>query len=288
MKLFIHYLIRGLCIVSGVVLFLSIPRLFYVEGKRLLYGPEFFLDSLKDTAMQIMRFNPAAFFEQWATTSIGERYFYTLEILGLSLMAMVIGGILLTGVFIITPRKLQSKLKDLINFSEAIPDLLIIFFLQFAVIYLYKETGFKLFRLYGLSEKSYIMPVLTVALLPSFFMAQFLIKEIEAEWEKDYVIFAKSKGLHNLTIYFVHILRNIFPMAIIQLRTLIWILLSNLVLIEYLFALQGFTTDLDNIFTRDTPSVVIFCFLLAVPILFIDLLARITTHFHRGKDEVQL
>jgi peptide/nickel transport system permease protein len=288
MKLFIHYLIRGLCIVSGAILFLSIPRLFYVEGKRLLYGPEFFLGSLKDTLMQIMHFNPAPFFEQWVTTSIGERYFYTLEILGLSLLAMIIGGILLTGVFIITPRKLQSKLKDLINFSEAVPDLLIIFLLQFAVIYLYKETGFKLFRLYGLSEKSYIMPVLTVALLPSFFMAQFLIKEIEAEWEKDYVIFAKSKGLHNLTIYFVHILRNIFPMAIIQLRTLIWILLSNLVLIEYLFALQGFTIDLVKIFTTDAPSVIIFCLLLAVPILFIDMLARITTHFYRGKDEVQL
>lgn len=288
MKLFIHYLIRGLCIVSGMILFLSIPRLFYVEGKRLLYGPEFFLGSLKDTAMQIMRFNPSPFFEKWATTSIGERYIYTLEILGLSLLAMVIGGILLTGIFIITPRKLQSKLKDLINFSEAVPDLLIIFILQFIVIYLYKETGFKLFRLYGLSEKSYIMPVLTVALLPSFFMAQFLIKEIEAEWGKDYVIFAKSKGLHNLTIYFIHILRNIFPMAIIQLRTLIWILLSNLVLIEYLFVLQGFTTDLDNIFTRDAPSAILFCLLLAVPILFIDLLARITTHFYRGKDEVQL
>ena len=139
-----------------------------------------------------------------------------------------------------------------------------------------------------MSEKSYLMPVLVVSLLPSFFMAQFLIKEIESEWEKDYVIFAKSKGLHNLTIYFKHILRNVLPMAVIQLRTLIWILLSNLVLIEYLFALQGFTKDMDTIFTKDAPSVIVFCVLIAVPILFVDLLARITAHVYRGKDEVHL
>lgn len=288
MRLFIHYLIRGICILAGIVLFLSIPQLFYVEGKHLLYGQEFFLSALKETAGQILHFNVFPIIQQWMTTSIGERYFYSMQVLMLSLLAMVIGGIFLTGIFIITPRKLQERLKDLINFSEAVPDLMIIFILQFVVIYLYKETGFKLFRLYGLSEKSYLLPVLTVSLLPSFFMAQFLIKEIEAEWGKDYVIFAKSKGLPDLAIYFVHILRNIFPMAIIQLRTLIWILLSNLVLIEYLFALQGFTTDLDDVFTKDASSVIIFCFLIAAPILFIDFLIRITAYFYRGKDEVQL
>ena len=38
MKLFVHYLFRGLCILAGTVLFLSIPRLFYVEEKRLMFG----------------------------------------------------------------------------------------------------------------------------------------------------------------------------------------------------------------------------------------------------------
>lgn len=288
MKRFIHYLIRAACLLGGVVLFLSIPRLFYVEGKRLLYGPEFFIQSLGDVARQIVRFDLEPVILQWSTSSIAERYVYTLELLGFSLLAMILGGILLTAFFVIMPRKFQSWIKDFINFSEAVPDLLIIFVLQFIVIYLYKETGIKLFRLYGLSEKSYMMPVLAVSLLPSFFMAQFLIKQIEEEWEKDYVIFAKSKGLHNLTIYFTHILRNIFPLAIIQLRTLIWVLLSNLVLIEYIFAMQGFTKDLDNIFTKEAPAVIIFCLLMAVPILLVDILARVTAYFYRGKEEVQL
>ncbi|MEH7883512.1 ABC transporter permease subunit [Bacillus sp. JJ1609] len=288
MKLLIHYIIRAACILGGVILFLSIPRLFYVEGNKLLYGPAFFIQSVRDVGQQIFYFGAAPIIHQWQTTSIADRYGYTLEILGLSLAAMLIGGMILTGVFIITPKKLQSKVKNFINFSEAVPDLLIIFVLQFIVIYLYKETGIKLFRLYGLSEKSYLMPVVAVSLLPSFFMAQFLIKQIEEEWEKDYVIFAKSKGLHNLTIYFKHILRNIFPLAVIQLRTLIWVLLSNLVLIEYIFAMQGFTKDLDNIFTKDAPAVIIFCMLVALPILLIDLLARVTAYFYRGKDGVQL
>jgi peptide/nickel transport system permease protein len=288
MRKLVHFLIRGLCILSGAVLFLSIPGLFYVEGKKLIFGPEFFLGSLQAVTEQIFRFSFSPLIHQWMTTNIGERYFYTLQLLSLSLLAMVTGGIILTGLFIITPKKVQSKMKDMINFSEAVPDLLIIFILQFVVIYMYKETGIKLFRLYGLSEKSYLMPVLAVSLLPSFFMAQFLIKEIESEWEKDYVIFAKSKGLHNLTIYFKHILRNVLPMAIIQLKTLIWVLLSNLVLIEYLFALQGFTKDMDNIFTKDAPSVIVFCVLIAMPILFVDLLARITARVYRGRDEVHL
>jgi peptide/nickel transport system permease protein len=288
MKLFAHYMIRAACLFVGVILFLSIPRLFYVEGNKLLYGPQYFIDSLAVVAREIFSFNVQPILHQWLTTSITERYFYTLQILGLSLLAMIVGGILLTAIFIITPKKIQSKVKDFINFSEAVPDLLIIFVLQFVVIYLYKETGIKLFRLYGLSEKTYLMPVVAVSLLPAFFMAQFLIKQIEEEWEKDYVIFAKSKGLHNLTIYFRHILRNIFPLAVIQLKTLIWVLLSNLVLIEYIFAIQGFTKDLDSIFTKDALAVIIFCLLVAVPVLLIDLLARITMRIYRGKDELQI
>lgn len=288
MKLFIHYIIRAACILGGVILFLSIPRLFYVDGSMLLYGPEFFIQSMRDVSQQIFHFDAAPIINQWLTTSIADRYVYTLDILGLSLLAMIIGGVILTGIFIMTPKKIQSRVKDFINFSEAVPDLLIIFVLQYVVLYLYKETGIKLFRLYGLSEKSYFMPVVAVSLLPSFFMAQFLIKQSEEEWEKDYVIFAKSKGLHNLTIYFKHILRNIFPLAVIQLRTLIWVLLSNLVLIEYIFAMQGFTKDLNTIFTMDAPEVIIFCLLVAAPILFIDLLARMTTSFYRGKNGVQL
>ncbi|MEH7440751.1 ABC transporter permease subunit [Bacillus sp. JJ1122] len=288
MKLFIHYIIRAACILGGVILFLSIPRLFYVDGSKLLYGPGFFIQSMREVSQQIYNFDAAPIINQWLTTSIADRYVYTLDILGLSLLTMIIGGMMLTGIFIMTPKKVQSKVKDFINFSEAVPDLLIIFVLQYVVLYLYKETGIKLFRLYGLSEKSYLMPVVAVSLLPSFFMAQFLIKQIEEEWEKDYVIFAKSKGLHNLTIYFMHILRNIFPLAVIQLRTLIWVLLSNLVLIEYIFAMQGFTKDLNTIFTMDAPEVIIFCLLVAAPILFIDLLARMTTSFYRGKNGVQL
>ncbi|WP_423408147.1 ABC transporter permease subunit [Heyndrickxia sp. MSNUG] len=288
MKLFIHYIIRAACILGGVILFLSIPRLFYVDGSMLLYGPEFFIQSMREVIQQIYNFDAAPIISQWLTTSIADRYVYTLDILGLSLLAMIIGGVILTGIFIMTPKKIQSRVKDFINFSEAVPDLLIIFVLQYVVLYLYKETGIKLFRLYGLSERSYLMPVVAVSLLPSFFMAQFLIKQIEEEWEKDYVIFAKSKGLPNLTIYFKHILRNIFPLAVIQLRTLIWVLLSNLVLIEYIFAMQGFTKDLNTIYTMDAPEVIIFCLLVAAPILFIDLLARMTTSFYQGKNGVQL
>jgi peptide/nickel transport system permease protein len=288
MKLFAHYMIRAACLLGGVILFLSIPRLFYVEGNKLLYGPQYFMKSLAVVGRQIFSFDVQPILHQWLTTSIAERYFYTLQILGLSLLAMILGGVLLTAIFIIAPKKIQSKVKDFINFSEAVPDLLIIFILQFVVIYLYKETGIKLFRLYGLSEKTYLMPVVAVSLLPAFLMAQFLIKQIEEEWEKDYVIFAKSKGLHNLPIYFRHILRNIFPLAVIQLKTLIWVLLSNLVLIEYIFAIQGFTKDLDNIFTKEAPAVIIFCLLVAVPILLIDLLARITMRIYRGKDEIQI
>lgn len=288
MKLFAHYMIRVACLFVGVILFLSIPRLFYVEGNKLLYGTQYFMKSLVVVARQIFSFDVQSILHQWLTTSIAERYFYTLQILGLSLLAMILGGVLLTAIFIITPKKIQSKVKDFINFSEAVPDLLIIFVLQFVVIYLYKETGIKLFRLYGLSEKTYLMPVVAVSLLPAFFMAQFVIKQIEEEWEKDYVIFAKSKGLHNLTIYFRHILRNIFPLAVIQLKTLIWVLLSNLVLIEYIFAIQGFTKDLDNIFSKDALAVIIFCLLVAVPVLLIDLLARITMRIYRGKDEIQI
>jgi peptide/nickel transport system permease protein len=286
MKKIVHFVTVIISVLSGLVLFLSIPKLFAVNGDQPIFGLEPFFKAFKQNTFQLISPDFTSVIKQWSTTSIGQRYYYTLRLIGISIAVTVIAGLFLSSIYILSAKRFRVKVKKLIDLSEAIPDLIVIFVIQFAVILLYKETGFKFLRLYGLSEQPYLIHVMTASFLPGLFMAQFLIKQVDEEFEKDYVILAKSKGIGDVVIYFRHILRNIVPLTIIQIRTLIWLIISNIVLIEYIFVLNGFTQDLSKIYRVDTMTAVIHCIMIAIPIILLDLLIKATAVFYRGKEDM--
>ncbi|MFB6465389.1 ABC transporter permease subunit [Cytobacillus sp. Hz8] len=179
-------------------------------------------------------------------SNIGDRIGYSLTIFILSLLFTILAGLLIAICVLLLSGKWRSRAKGFLNLTEAVPDLLVIFLFQFFVITLYKSTGIKFLQLYGTNAYPYFIPIVTVSFLPIFFMAQFLIKSFEEESDKQYVLLAKAKGLSNWDISFKHLLKNIFPYAIIHLRVIIWLILSNLLLVEYIFSIDGFTRSLFN------------------------------------------
>lgn len=177
-------------------------------------------------------------------TDVGGRIGYSLTIFSVSLVVTIFFGLIIAIGILILPRKWRSISKNILNLTESVPDLLVIFLFQIFVITLYKATGVKFLQLYGTNSNPYFIPIVTVSFLPIFFMGQFLIKSYEEEWERQYVLLAKAKGLSGLNISIKHILKNVFPYAIIHLRVMIWVILSNLLLVEYIFSIDGFTRSL--------------------------------------------
>ncbi|MGX6443321.1 ABC transporter permease subunit [Neobacillus sp. K501] len=281
----VHYLLRIICILLGFSLFLSIPKLFNVENGQLELTLKNFKLQFENTLQQITHFTQSSIVEVWLETGIVDRYLYTLKVLGISILLVTTVGLIISAVVIFTNGRTRNALKNIVNFSEAIPDLLIIFVLQIFVIILYKNTGIKFLQLYGFSGDPYFIPIVVVSFLPSLFLAQFFIKVFEEELGKDYVILAKAKGLSFFRIFTVHLFRNVIPLYLVQLRSIIWIILSNIVLIEFIFKIQGFTHDIRTFFNVDAAMMLFNFILFAIPIALIDLIVKLVSFLSRGKEE---
>jgi peptide/nickel transport system permease protein len=281
----IHYLLRIICVLLGFSLFLSIPRLFNVENAQLELTLKNFSQQFEITILQIFHFKQSTILEVWLQSAIVDRYLYTLKVLGISVLLVTVLGIFISALVTFANGKTKNILKNIINFSEAIPDLLIIFIFQIFVIILYKSTGIKFLQLYGFSGDPYFIPILVVSFLPSLFLAQFFIKVFEEELGKDYVILAKAKGLSFSRIFTVHLFRNVMPLYLVQLRNIIWIILSNIVLIEFIFKIHGFTNDIRLFFNTDAALMLFNFILFAIPIVLIDLIVKFVSFWSRGKEE---
>ncbi|MFZ7947066.1 MULTISPECIES: ABC transporter permease subunit [Bacillaceae] len=285
MKTMVHLLIRFSCLITGFTLFLSIPRLFNIRTGSIDASFENFKEKLWDTLVQFFKNYPI---ETWLDKNITERYAYTMEVLILSLALITVQGLILAAITLIGPYKFRQFFKRVLDMVEAIPDLLVIFLFQIIVISIYKSTGLKLLQLYGFNAYPYFIPIVVTSFLPTLYLAQFLAKVLEEEVQKEYVIYAKAKGMSLFRIYVFHMLRNTLPLYIIQLRTIVWFVLSNIVLIEYMFKIKGFTIDLGRILFQPAPQVMFNFFLFAVPIILIDILIRYVAYKARGHEEVRL
>ncbi|WP_310199212.1 hypothetical protein [Neobacillus niacini] len=90
-------------------------------------------------------------------------------------------------------------------------------------------------------------------------------------------------------IFIVHMIRNIFPLFIIQLRTSIWIILSNLYLLEFMFNINGFTKTFPIAMGMGEFLLLVICLLLfTLPLLLIEALSLLVLTFFKGKNSVSL
>ncbi|MFJ5713003.1 ABC transporter permease subunit [Neobacillus sp. NPDC093127] len=235
--------------------------------------------------------NDSSYLEFFKELDITNSYQYTMTILGGSLIVIIFLAIVISILIMLTPEKVSNRLKNGINFFEAVPDLLVILLFMFFVISLYKTTGLKFLQLYGVfGNKPYFVPIMTVSFLPLFLLLQFLVKVINEEQNQQYVLYAKAKGIGRLRIILIHIMRNIFPLLILQLRTIVWVLLSNIYLVEYVFNINGFTQQFLKLLFMggDFASLVACLLMLAIPLLVMEALAWFISKFIKGKEAVSI
>lgn len=187
-------------------------------------------------------------------------YFYSLIIFLSSLIISLVMGIGLAYLTSLLPEKKFLFVAKTVSLLEALPDLFIIMIIQFGVLIYYKQTGTLLFRIVSLGDnRTYIFPIIALALIPSIMIYKVILFLVKEEMEKTYVNFVKGSGFSQTYIFFRHILRNIAPSIVSHSKSILLLLLSSMVIFEYIINIKGiFTFIIEN----PTPNVIAFTLIL--------------------------
>ncbi|NRD79994.1 ABC transporter permease subunit [Bacillus sp. BRMEA1] len=292
MKNLVRNVIRVIIVFAGFLFTFNLPYLFGIgKNNKFEINVIPFWQMVKANFLYLLQIKDPRYLGYFKQYSIMENYKYSMTLLLISLAAVILIAVSISISVMLAPKNMREHLIKGIHFFEAVPDLLVIFSIQFLVISFYKSTGFRIFQLYGFfGAKPYFIPIVAVSFLPIFLLSQFLIKVIMEEQSKVYVLYVKAKGMGRLRILFVHIFRNIFSLVLLQLRTVVWVILSNIYLLEYMFDINGFTRIFQKIvfIHADIASLVVCLLMFALPLVAVEAGAWLLSRRMKGKEAAGL
>jgi peptide/nickel transport system permease protein len=193
-------------------------------------------------------------------------FIYSMQILLSALALGFIIALFLAIGAVFLPKPILESIKKVLNILESIPDLIFATLLQVLALTVLQKSGILLFNIASFDEKAYFAPIVTLAILPLVSMFKILLLMIEEEFLKDYVTFAKSKGISKFTILTKHVIKNIMPISFHHMKIIIWGTLSSQFIIERVFNVHGLTYFLLDGFTPITIAVTLM--LLFTPFYF--------------------
>ncbi|MGG3522558.1 ABC transporter permease subunit [Bacillus pseudomycoides] len=164
--------------------------------------------------------------------------------------------------------KVQNRIKEFMLFLESLPDILFVLGSQLLVVWVFQKTGFMAAQIAGVGGKTVrLLPIICFCIPTVIMFVKLLILRFEDELNKDYVLYARAKGMDRLHILNHHVLRNVLLSTLFFAKANLWFMLSNLYIIEYFFNTLGFF-----VFLRSYQSVEVFTIglmLIYIPIFFI-------------------
>ncbi|WP_049669458.1 ABC transporter permease subunit [Bacillus sp. FJAT-27916] len=201
-------------------------------------------------------------------------YRTTLSLMAVSLLGSLFISFLLTYITLFLGRRHLSKIEWVLSLLQALPDLFYIAFSQWMIVLIYKGTGILIMDVarYG-TWQSMMLPLVCLSLPLTLLLTRFLLQQFLVEKKKMYAEYASSKGFTELYIFNHHILRNVLFSLINYSKTVLWFMISNLIIIEYLFSINGI---IGFIYRYLTPEFfAIGTILLAVPVLIVYDMAQL-------------
>lgn len=214
--------------------------------------------------------------------TIFEYYGYSFFILVAGFVCALIGSLGLTYITFLLPYRLRKMLIKVTGILEAIPDLFIIVVIQLAIVTLYKETGLLIFEVVGGMERPIVLPLSAYSVLPAILLYRIMLLMFEDELTRPYVELARGKGLSTRRILWKHVLRNALFTVVNHSRTIIVLMLSNLVMLEILFNLYGLTWFMVN--NVSVEIVVVGILMIFVPLFLIEAGSRFFIQRITGKE----
>ena len=204
---------------------------------------------------------------------IGTKFPVSAKVGGLALILAVCTGIPLGAVAAFNRGKFIDNLLVVLSTAGiAIPS-----FLSSTILIYIFTTKLKWLPSLGLKDaQSYIMPVVALALYPTFYMARLMRSSMLDVMGQDYMRTAKAKGITTFKAIFKHALRNAILPVITYLGPLLAALMTGSFIIEKIFNIPGLGSEfVSSITSRDYPMIMGTTIFLAVFIIIMNLFVDI-------------
>ena len=126
----------------------------------------------------------------------------------------------------------------------SIPDVLLVVLVQFLMIYLIRWTGIRLILPFGtplgdLNVKHMILPVLMLSVYPAAYAGRLSVAAFDEVFTADYIRTARSKGVGDRRIKWAHAFRNAVIPILGGMPVVTGLMISNLIMVEYLMNILG-------------------------------------------------
>ena len=227
--------------IAGLLLFILIGSL-PVFLRDLAFDTEGYFHSVRELVVKIFTLSNLTYDGQHEMLpAVMDRFFYSMKTLGMALFAAAAMAFLLAYLIVLFFEKKKDYILSFIEIIRSIPDVLWMFLLQAAVIWVFKTFGVKFVQTtsLGSDNQAVLLPLISLSLPIFLFLTQVIVLKIFEELDKQYITFAKAKGLSHLYMLNIHVVRNISQDLLGHFKMVIWMMLSTLVMVEYIFNLDG-------------------------------------------------
>ena len=223
--------------ILGIICLGALPKLFYGFELR----ASTYIQSLKEVFVNLMDISNLQYVRgKFLFPQLFVHYKETIVIFLAAFFISLFVAFCIVYVIMSSSPRIQHRIKSFLIFLESIPDILLILGSQILVIWFFKQTGFLPFQIAAIGGESIRgLPIFCLSIPTTILFVKILVLRFENELEKDYVLFAKAKGLDRFHILNRHILRNVLLSTLFFAKTNIFFMLSNLYIIEWIFNTGG-------------------------------------------------
>ncbi|PFH83822.1 ABC transporter permease subunit [Bacillus sp. AFS088145] len=193
-----------------------------------------------------------------------EPYVYSFTILFSAFLLSIFVALLIAYILNIGLKSFRKIMNSILFFLQSIPDVVMICTFQIFFFWIFNKTGVKIVDpISGFESKAYALPIILVSIIPTIQLFQMLFLAIQEEKIRDYVEYAKAKGLSNSWIIIRHIFSNVAITLLSNSKLIFWMMISNLLIVEKFFNMKGYFSFLFN--NSRSPEI----FFMALVLLFI-------------------
>lgn len=223
--------------ILGIICIGALPKLFYGFE---LHASEY-IQSLKEVFVNLMDISNLQYVRgKFLFPQLFVHYKETIVIFLAAFFISLFVAFCIVYVIMSSSPRIQHRIKSFLIFLESIPDILLILVSQILVVWFFKQTGFLPFQIASIGGESIRgLPIFCLSIPTTILFVKMLVLRFENELEKDYVLFAKAKGLNRIHILNRHVLRNVLLSTLFFAKTNIFFMLSNLYIIEWIFNTGG-------------------------------------------------
>lgn len=250
--------------ILGIIFLGALPKLFY--GFELHVSR--YIQSLKEVFVNLMDISNFQYVRgKFLFPQLFVHYKETIVIFLAAFFISLFVAFCIVYVIMSSSPRIQHRIKSFLIFLESIPDILLILVSQILVVWFFKQTGFLPFQIASIGGESIRgLPIFCLSIPTTILFVKMLVLRFENELEKDYVLFAKAKGLNRFHILNRHVLRNVLLSTLFFAKTNIFFMLSNLYIIEWIFNTGGIF-----MFLKSYESIKVEVFIVSVLLIYIPI-----------------